>query len=107
MEQKLSDQVYHIVKQIPSGKVMTYGQLASAVGRPRAARLIGVILSHTPAELRLPCHRVVNRFGGLAPDDIFGGPGIQRFLLESEGVLFLENGCVNLSCCLWKKDFIN
>ena len=49
----------------------------------------------------LPCHRVLYRDGGLSPADVFGGTGIQRLLLEGEGVPFLPDGRVDLSRCLW------
>ena len=48
-----------------------------------------------------PCHRVLYRDGGLSPADVFGGTGIQRLLLEGEGVPFLPDGRVDLSRCLW------
>ena len=61
---------------------------------------------------RRACHRVVYRDGRLSPPDIFGGPGIQRFLLEQEGVPFLADGRVDLSRCLWtaarrREEFLN
>lgn len=60
--------------QIPTGKVATYGQIAEMVGDVLAAREVGHIMSCVPAELKLPCHRVVNRTGVLAPEYAFGGP---------------------------------
>lgn len=54
-----------------------------------------------PAPEGLPCHRVLYRDGGLSPADVFGGTGIQRLLLEGEGVPFLPDGRVDLSRCLW------
>ena len=51
--------VYNLVSNIPAGKVATYGQLASSVGNPRAARGIGKILNKNPRPIIVPCHRVV------------------------------------------------
>jgi len=51
--------VYNLVSNIPPGKVATYGQLASSVGNPRAARGIGKILNKNPRPIIVPCHRVV------------------------------------------------
>ena len=87
--------VYAVVARIPAGQVATYGQVAFLAGQPRASRIVG--LRHGPAPEGLPCHRVVYRDGGLSPADIFGGPGIQRLLLEQEGVPFLPDGRVDLS----------
>ena len=80
--------VYEAVKRIPSGKVASYGQIAAAVGRPRAARQVGWALHVNPEPGTIPCHRVVNRFGRVAPGFAFGGSDVQRQLLEKEGVVF-------------------
>ncbi len=90
-------QVYHIVRRIPAGKVMTYGQIARLIGRPQAARYVGFALhaNKTPAET--PCHRVVNRTGSLAPNFAFGGAEIQKQLLLKEGIEFSEQGQVLLN----------
>ena len=86
------DKVYAVVARIPAGKVMTYGQIALVCGRPGAARTVGYAMSAAPAGL--PCHRVVNRRGDMAPGDIFCGAGAQRETLRSEGVSFLSDGRV-------------
>lgn len=92
--------VYSVVTSIPKGKVMTYGQIAYLVGRPQNSRLVGCALRGVSAELHLPCHRVVNCQGRIAP----GWPE-QRKLLEEEGVLFKKNGCVNMKVYQW--EFMN
>jgi methylated-DNA-protein-cysteine methyltransferase related protein len=53
------------------------------------------------APSKLPCHRVVNRLGEMAPGYIFGSKELQRDILESEGITFLENGCIDLKKYLW------
>ena len=58
------EEVYAAVRQIPRGRVATYGQIARMIGRPRAARVVGYALSAAPADV--PCHRVVSRQGGLS-----------------------------------------
>ncbi len=80
------DKVYILVRQIPEGKVATYGQIACAAGSPRAARQVGYALHVNPEPYEIPCHRVVNRFGGLAPAFAFGGQEVQAQLLKAEGV---------------------
>ena len=91
--------VYAVVARIPAGQVATYGLVAFLAGRPRASRIVGCALARAPEGL--PCHRVLYRDGGLSPADVFGGTGIQRLLLEGEGVPFLPDGRVDLSRCLW------
>jgi methylated-DNA-protein-cysteine methyltransferase-like protein len=62
-----SEEVYQLTKTIPKGKVMTYGQIAKELGKPRAARAVGNALHHNPNPKTIPCHRVVNKEGRLAP----------------------------------------
>lgn len=93
--------VYGIVSQIPEGKVVTYGQIAQLLGEPRSARIVGWAIREAPEKLHLPCHRVVNRFGEMAPDYAFGSQEVQRALLTSEGITFKENGCIDIATHLW------
>jgi methylated-DNA-protein-cysteine methyltransferase related protein len=93
--------VYDIVAQIPPGYVLTYGQIAAMAGNPRAARIVGYAMNSAPADRDLPCHRVVNRTGSMAPGYVFGGQDCQRQRLEEEGVTFDENGCINMKKHLW------
>ena len=94
--------IYDIVANIPVGSVMTYGKLAMLAGNPLAARQVGQAMSRAPMERNLPCHRVVNRLGELAPTYAFGGPDVQRKLLEQEGVTFLPNGRIDMKAHLCK-----
>lgn len=90
-------EVYNVVAAIPSGRVVTYGQIAYLVGRPQCSRMVGHAMHNVPAELDLPCHRVVNSQGRLVP---FWEE--QRGLLESEGVKFRRNGCVDMKVSQWE-----
>ena len=90
------EKIYEGVKSIPEGKVATYGQVALLAGNPRWARVVGYALHVNPYPGIIPCHRVVNREGGVAPGFAFGGEGIQRQLLESEGIVFEPNGRIDL-----------
>ena len=92
--------VYDIVKQIPPGKVATYGQIAAMAGNPRMARQVGWALAGCPED-NIPCHRVVNRFGGCSSAFAFGGYDLQRELLEAEGVVFTADGNVDLIQFQW------
>ena len=94
---KFFETVYEIVKQIPRGKVMSYGQIARAAGFPRKAREVGWALHVNPDPEHIPGHRVVNREGRVSPAFVFGGENMQVALLKSEGVEFDENGLVKRS----------
>ena len=84
------NELYQIVAQIPSGRVVSYGDLARLAGAPGRARLAGYAMRHAPAGL--PCHRVVHHSGRLVP-----GWRAQRERLEAEGVRFRRNGCVDMT----------
>lgn len=93
--------VYKIVARIPAGKVMTYGQIGFMLGSSYYARRVGYAMKNSPKSLNLPCHRVVNSKGELAPSHVFGGRGRQREILNKEGVIFLENGNIDLRKSLY------
>ena len=97
-------QVYDIVAKIPVGKVATYGQIAKKAGNPSAARDVGYIMSHISAGHGLPCHRVVNRTGTLAPEYAFGGQEKQRAILEAEGVTFFPDGRIDMIQHQWSEN---
>jgi len=88
--------VYEIVGQIPYGKVISYGEIARMLGRPRAAREVGWAMRNCPDGL--PWQRVVMADGSIA-----GGiyTDMRRAILESEGVAFLPDGRVDMSGCRW------
>ena len=96
------DKVYECVLKIPEGSVATYGQIAAMCGSPKASRAVGYALHYNPQPGIIPCHRVVNRFGGLAPSFAFGGSDAQRVLLESEGVHVQSDDTVNLEKYIWR-----
>lgn len=102
MAESFYQRVYAVVQRIPRGKVATYGQVAALAGSPRAARVVGYALHVNPRPGVIPCHRVVNRFGGLAPAFAFGGQDAQRILLEGEGVSVGEDGIVPLALFGWR-----
>ena len=93
--------VYDVVSNIPCGKVATYGQVARLAGNPRASRAVGYALHVNPQPCVIPCHRVVNREGRLAPAFAFGGTDAQKALLEQEGVAVNEDGYIDIMKYLW------
>ncbi len=97
-----NDAVFEVVRQIPAGRVATYGQVARMVGRPRNARFVGFALHVNPEPGVIPCHRVVFKDGSLSPAFAFGGQNEQHRLLEQEGVAFLPDGRVDMERFLWE-----
>ena len=87
--------VIEIIKSIPTGKVMTYGQIAKVAGSPRGARQVVRILHSMSANQKLPWHRVVNVRGEIVIADEESAYS-QRVMLEAEGVYFRLNGLVDL-----------
>lgn len=92
-------QIHQLVRQIPAGRVATYGQIARLLGRPRLSRVVGYAMHDAPPDV--PCHRVVNRFGGLCGAFLPCGKETHRMLLEMEGVGFEPDGTVDLDRFLW------
>ncbi|SRR5258706_5345207 len=99
MNKGFFERVYKIVRKIPEGKVMTYGAIAEALGT-KDARRVGQALHANPDPEDVPCHRVVNKDGRLAPGYAFGGPNEQKNKLIAEGVVFSSPDHVDLLACM-------
>lgn len=95
------EKIYGIVRKIPFGKVATYGQIAELAGNRKWSRAVGYALHANPEPDTIPCYRVVNRFGGLAPAFAFGGINVQAELLRKEGVEVGADNTVDLDRFLW------
>lgn len=91
-----SKRIYEAVKQIPRGKVATYGQVAALAGDKKMSRAVGNALHKNPDPDSIPCYRVVNSKGELAGEFAFGGKGAQVRLLEADGIEVV-NGKVDLA----------
>ena len=103
MSDSFFERCYSIVKQIPAGRVASYGQIARILGEPRRARYVGFAMHSSPGVAGgVPCHRVVFKDGRLAPGFAFGGPDAQRDLLEAEGIGFLPDGRVDMDRFVWE-----
>ena len=96
------EKVYALAKQIPKGKVVTYGQLARLAGSPKAARAVGMCMKTNPNAPIVPCHRVVASDGKLTGYSA-GGVSVKKAMLEKEGVSFIGDK-VNLAISQWKED---
>lgn len=95
------ENVYKIVRAIPEGYLMSYGQVAALAGNRRAPRAAGYAMFWCPYD-DVPCHRVLYRDGTLSPGWAFGGK--QRERLEAEGVTFLEDGRADIGKHRWHPD---
>ena len=85
------DKIYAAVCEIPRGQVATYGQVAAMAGSGGAARAVGNALHRNPNPEVIPCHRVINAQGRLAPNFAFGGDEEQQRRLEAEGVEVVDH----------------
>jgi len=96
------ERVYEVVKEIPHGKVTTYGAIAKHLGTTRSSRMVGWALNncHTLEDM-IPAHRVVNRLGVLSGAAHFGTPTLMQELLENEGHIIEENQIKNFKEALW------
>ena len=94
--------VYQVVRQVPPGRVTTYGAIARYLGTARSARMVGWAMnqSHHYPEY-IPAHRVVNRTGTLTGKHHFGGLNLMQELLENEGAIIRENQIVNFDEMYW------
>ena len=96
LTERLVYEILSAVSEIPEGRVASYGQIATLIGREKNSRLVGKVLSRADLYGDYPCHRVVNHAGWTAPGFLD-----QRMLLEQEGVAFKENGCVDMKRFQW------
>lgn len=96
----LFERVYELVRLVPQGKVVSYGQIAKKLGT-RDSRKIGWALHANPDGEKTPCHRVVSKSGRLAPNFAFDGEEEQRLRLEKEGVRLTSNGQVEMKKYGW------
>lgn len=96
-------QVYELLRIIPKGKVITYGQIAELMGNRAWARAVGNALHDNPDGDRYPCYKVVNSRGELSHAYVFGGIAEQKRRLESDGIV-VENEKVDLNEFCMKVD---
>lgn len=96
------DAVYRVVRKIPRGRVMTYGQIATILGAPRAARAVGYAMRASGRRDDVPWQRVINRKGRISARSEVERPLIQKMLLESEGVKFDETESCDLNTYRWE-----
>lgn len=93
--------VYRLVRKIPRGRVMTYGQIAVILGHPRAARAVGYALRASGGK-NVPWQRVINARGRISDRTPVEGPLIQKVLLQAEGVQFNAGDACDLNRYRWE-----
>lgn len=101
MDDVFFERVYEQVRRVPEGSVCTYGAIAELAGYPKASREVGFAMSRVQRGWNLPCHRIVNAKGTLAPTYAFGGHRVQRQLLEDEGVTFVDDETIDMARHRW------
>ena len=101
MEDNFFERVYQIVRQIPLGKVTSYGAIAKALGTARSARMVGWAMNACHNLEDVPAHRVVNRNGLLTGKHHFDGTNLMQQLLENEGVVVMKNQIVDFNKHFW------
>jgi methylated-DNA-protein-cysteine methyltransferase-like protein len=93
--------VYSITKQVPFGRVTSYGAIARYLGTPQSARMVGWALNASHLDDSVPAHRVVNRKGLLSGKHHFKGSNLMQQLLESENINVKNNAIVNFELLFW------
>jgi len=95
------EKVYEVTKLIPYGRVTSYGAIAKYLGSAKSARMVGWAMNASHNMEEVPAHRVVNRKGLLTGKQHFDGTNLMQQLLESEGIVVIDNQIQNFETILW------
>ena len=95
------ERVYSVARQIPYGKVTSYGAIAKVLGAARSARMVGWAMNASHNLEDVPAHRVVNRIGLLTGKHHFDGTNLMQQLLESEGIKVIDNQIIDFEKHFW------
>lgn len=104
MNDDFFQRVYALVKQIPEGRVTSYGAIAKAIGAVRSARMVGYAMNASHGLEDVPAHRVVNRNGVLTGKHHFDGTNLMQQLLENEGIKVVNNQIVDFEKHFWEPE---
>ena len=104
MEGNFFERVYAVVKQIPYGKVTSYGAIAKVLGTARSSRMVGWAMNAAHGLEDVPAHRVVNRKGLLTGKHHFDGTNLMQQLLENEGIIVIDNQIVDFEKVFWEPE---
>lgn len=112
-EDSFFERVYAVARLIPYGRVTSYGAIAKFIGAPKSARMVGYAMNGSTGMDDVPAHRVLNRIGLLTGKHHFGGTNLMQQLLESEGIVVLDNQVQDFEKMFWnpseelnREDFI-
>ncbi|MDG1272430.1 MAG: MGMT family protein [Flavobacteriaceae bacterium] len=100
-DQNFFEKVYQVVRQIPVGRVSSYGAIARSIGSPQSARMVGWAMNASHNIEDVPAHRVVNRLGLLTGKHHFDGTNLMQQLLENEGVEVIDNQIQRFDEIFW------
>ena len=101
------ERVYAVARQIPYGKVTSYGAIAKVLGAARSARMVGWAMNASHNLEDVPAHRVVNRKGLLTGKHHFDGTNLMQQLLESEGIEVIDNQIIDFEKHFWMPEMGN
>jgi methylated-DNA-protein-cysteine methyltransferase-like protein len=104
MDVSFFEKVYDLVRQIPEGRVTSYGAIAKALGSGRSARMVGWAMNASHSQEGIPAHRVVNRNGQLTGKHHFPGTNLMQQLLENEGIVVIDDQIQNFKAVYWEPD---
>jgi methylated-DNA-protein-cysteine methyltransferase-like protein len=102
IEVSFFERVYAIARQIPFGRVTSYGAIAKALGTARSARMVGWAMNASHNQDDIPAHRVVNRKGLLTGKFHFDGTNLMQQLLENEGIKVVDNQIIDFEKHFWE-----
>ena len=100
-EEGFFQRVYEVTKQVPFGRVTSYGSIAKFLGTPRSARMVGWALNASHLDDSIPAHRVVNKQGLLTGKHHFEGSNLMQQLLENENIIIENNQIVAFKKLYW------
>lgn len=100
-DQSFFEKVYDVVRQIPPGRVTSYGAIGKYLGAARSARMVGWAMNNAHSLPDVPAHRVVNRVGLLTGRHHFPGTELMQQLLENEGIAVADHKVVNFAAHFW------
>jgi len=96
------EKVYEVARNIPFGRVTTYGAIAKYLGAARSARMVGWAMNASHYDNSVPAHRVVNRMGMLTGKHHFDGTNLMQQLLENEGIIIKDLKINNFDSVFWE-----
>lgn len=104
MKEEISffERVYEIARQIPEGKVTSYGAIAKCLGSAQSSRMVGWAMNASHRQDDIPAHRVVNRKGLLTGKHHFDGTNLMQQLLENEGIKVVDNQIIDFEKHFWE-----